>query len=445
MCYAIIIPEKDGVFMKRNAMQSLINWKNDPERKPLILRGARQVGKTWLMKEFGQTCYANYVYFNFDEEDELKSIFQANKNPHRIIELLSMISGEKIQPGETLILFDEIQECPEALNTLKYFKEKANEYHVVSAGSLLGTILAQPKSYPVGMVNLLDIFPLTFDEFLEATDPALYTYYDSIQKEQTIEEIFHSRLSEACNYYFIIGGMPECVSSWIKYKDPARISQIQRELIEIYENDFSKHNGKINSGRILLVFRSIVAQLAKPNEKFMYGAVREGGRARDFEEAIEWLVSAGMLNRVYNVSKMEHPLSAFDKLDQFKLFVFDTGLLKHMAGILTTSAILLKSSYQFKGALTENYILQQLQGQFEIAPRYYSDKNSEIDFVLQNGTDIIPVEVKAGEDKSAPSFKRYVAENHPAAALRFSKRGYRKDGDITNLPLYLVCKTRDLL
>ena len=444
MCYAIIIPEKDGVFMKRNAMQSLINWKNDPERKPLILRGARQVGKTWLMKEFGQTCYANYVYFNFDEEDELKSIFQANKNPHRIIELLSMISGEKIQPGETLILFDEIQECPEALNTLKYFKEKANEYHVVSAGSLLGTILAQPKSYPVGMVNLLDIFPLTFDEFLEATDPALYTYYDSIQKEQTIEEIFHSRLSEACNYYFIIGGMPECVSSWIKYKDPARISQIQRELIEIYENDFSKHNGKINSGRILLVFRSIVAQLAKPNEKFMYGAVREGGRARDFEEAIEWLVSAGMLNRVYNVPKMEHPLSALDKLDQFKLFVFDTGLLKHMAGI-DNSAILLKSSYQFKGALTENYILQQLQGQFEIAPRYYSDKNSEIDFVLQNGTDIIPVEVKAGEDKSAPSFKRYVAENHPAAALRFSKRGYRKDGDITNLPLYLVCKTRDLL
>ena len=443
LCY-YYSPERMVHHMNRSAMQALISWKNDPERKPLILRGARQVGKTWLMKEFGQTHYTNYVYFNFDEEDELKSIFQTNKNPHRIIELLSMISGEKIQPGETLILFDEIQECPEALNTLKYFKEKANEYHVVSAGSLLGTLLAQPKSYPVGMVNLLDIFPLTFDEFLEATDPVLYTYYSSIQKSSQIEEIFHSRLSEACNYYFIIGGMPECVSSWIKYKDPARISQIQRELIEIYENDFSKHNGKINSGRILLVFRSIVAQLAKPNEKFMYGAVREGGRARDFEEAIEWLVSAGMLNRVYNVSKMEHPLSAFDKLDQFKLFVFDTGLLKHMAGI-DNSAILLKSSYQFKGALTENYILQQLQGQFEIAPRYYSDKNSEIDFVLQNGTDIIPVEAKGGEDKSAPSFKRYIAENHPPAALRFSKRGYRKDGDITNLPLYLACKTKDLL
>ena len=308
----------------------------------MVMRGARQVGKTWLMKEFGHSCYESYVYFNFDEEDELRSIFEANKNPNRIIELLSMIAGAKILPEKTLVIFDEIQECPEALNTLKYFKEKANDYHVIAAGSLLGTLLAKPKSYPVGMVNLLDIYPLTFDEFLAATDEALFAYYETIQKEQHIEEIFHNRLLEAYNNYLIIGGMPECVSSWVKYKDPAKVSQIQRELLEIYENDFSKHNGKVNSGRILMVFRSIVAQLAKPNEKFMYGAVREGGRARDFEEAIEWLVSAGMLNRVYNVSKMEHPLSAFDKLDQFKLFVFDTGLLKHMAGI-DNSAILLKS------------------------------------------------------------------------------------------------------
>ena len=375
------------------------------------------------MKEFGQSCYESYVYFNFDEEDGLKSIFETNKNPHRIIELLSMISGEKILPGETLIIFDEIQECPEALNTLKYFKEKANDYHVIAAGSLLGTLLAKPKSYPVGMVNLLDIYPLTFDEFLDATDPALYTYYASIQKEQQIEEIFHNRLLEAYNSYLIIGGMPECVASWVKYKDPAKISQIQRELIEVYENDFSKHNGKVNSGRILMVFRSIVAQLAKPHEKFMYGAVREGARARDFEEAIEWLVSAGMLNRVYNVSKMEHPLSAFDKLDQFKLFVFDTGLLKHMAGI-DNSAILLKTDYQFKGPLTENYVLQQLRGQFEVEPHYFADKNNEIDFVLQYGTEIIPVEAKGGEDKSAPSFKRYIAEHQPEHALRFSKRSW---------------------
>ena len=200
--------------MKRNAISELIQWKNNPERKPLVIRGARQVGKTWLMKEFGQNCYEHFVYFNFDEEDELKSIFETNKNPQRIVELLSMIAGEKILPGETLIIFDEVQECPEALNTLKYFKEKANEYHVVAAGSLLGTLLSQPKSYPVGMVNLLDLYPLTFDEFLEATAPPLFAYYESIQKDQTIEEIFHSRLLEAYNSYLIIGGMPECVVSW---------------------------------------------------------------------------------------------------------------------------------------------------------------------------------------------------------------------------------------
>ena len=370
--------------MRRNALESLIRWKSSGDRKPMVLKGARQVGKTWLMKEFGQSCYPHTVYFNFDEEDELKSIFETNKNPQRIIELLSLIAGEKILPGETLLIFDEIQECPAALNALKYFKEKTSEYHVIAAGSLLGTLLAQPKSYPVGMVNLLDIAPLTFDEFLGAVEPSLYAYYSTIQKERLIEEIFHHRLLEAYNHYLIIGGMPECVASWVKYKDPAKITQIQDELIQIYENDFSKHNGKVNSGRILTVFRSIVSQLAKPNEKFMYGAVREGGRARDFEEAIEWLVSAGMLNRVYNVSKLEHPLAAFDRLDQFKLFIFDTGLLKHMAGV-DNSAILLKSGYQFKGPLTENFVLQQLRGQFEVEPRYFSDKNGEIDFVLQYG------------------------------------------------------------
>ena len=430
--------------MKRSAIQSLIRWKFSEDRKPMVIKGARQVGKTWLMKEFGKNYYDSFAYFNFDEEDELKSVFEANKNPHRIIEILSMIDGKKIFPEKTLIIFDEIQECPDALDSLKYFREKANEYHVVAAGSLLGTLLAKSKSYPVGMVNLLDLYPLSFDEFLDATDQNLFAYYESIVKGQQIEEIFHSRLLDAYNSYLIIGGMPECVASWINHKDPARVSRIQQELIEVYENDFSKHNGKVNSGRILMVFRSIVSQLAKSNEKFMYGAVREGARARDFEEAIEWLVSAGMLNRVYNVSKMEHPLKAFDIPDQFKLFLFDTGLLKHMAGI-DNSAILLKTDYQFKGQLTENYVLQQLRGQFDIEPRYYSDKNSEIDFVVQNGTEIIPVEVKGGEDKSAPSFKKYIKEKQPEHALRYSKRGYRKDGEITNLPLYLAGKTRELL
>lgn len=430
--------------MERHATQALIAWKSSRNRKPLILKGARQVGKTWLMKEFGKTYYDNTAYFNFDETNDLRAIFDTSKDPHRIVELLSMIADEKILPEKTLIILDEIQECPEALNTLKYFKEKANDYHVIAAGSLLGTLLAQPKSYPVGMVNLLHLYPLTFDEFLNATDPALYTYYCSIEKEQPILELFHNRLLEAYNNYLIIGGMPECVAAWIDSKDPAAVAAIQRDLIEIYENDFSKHNGSINSGRILMVFRSIVSQLAKANEKFMYSAVRESARARDFEEAIEWLVSAGMLNRVFNVSKPEHPLPAFDKRDQFKLFVFDTGLLKQMAGI-DNDAILLQSDYQFKGPLTENYILQQLCDQFDVAPRYFSDKNSEIDFLLQVGTDIVPIEVKAGEDRSAPSFRKYIDKYHPTHAIRFSKRGYRKDGAFTNLPLYLARKTKDLL
>lgn len=432
------------ITLKRNAIQDLIKWKFSEERKPMILKGARQVGKTWVMIEFGKNYYDNYVYFNFDEEDDLKSIFKTNKNPNRIIELLSIIANDQILPNKTLIILDEIQECPEALNALKYFKEKANEYHIIAAGSLLGTLLAQPKSYPVGMVNLLNIHPLTFDEFLEAVNPTLYSYYSNIHKEQQIEDIFHNQLLEIYNYYLIIGGMPECVSSWIKYKDASKIEQIQKELIEIYENDFSKHNGKVNSGRILMVFRSIVSQLAKSNEKFIYGAIREGARARDFEEAIEWLVSAGMINRIYNVSKIEHPLAAFDKLDQFKLFLFDTGILKYMAGI-DNKAIILKTDYQFKGQLTENFILQQLQEQFKIAPRYYSDKNNEIDFLLQYGTEIIPIEVKAGESKSAPSFKKYIANNQPKYAIRFSKRNYKKDGIITNIPLYLARKTIELL
>ena len=430
--------------MFRNALNELCQWKESRERKPLIVKGARQVGKTYLLKEFGDKYYSNCVYVNFDEEPELNDIFERNKNPNRIIELLSIIKDTVIHKNDTLLILDEIQECPEALNSLKYFKENANEYHVAAAGSLLGTFLASGKTYPVGMVNIIHLYPLSFSEFLMATDPAIYKYYSAVEKGCQIEEVFHSRLLDAYNYYLIVGGMPECVNSWINYKDTSKILKIQKELMEIYENDITKHNGKINAGRILMVLRSIPSQLGKGNEKFMYGAVKKGGRAREFEEAVEWLVSAGLLNRVYNVTKPEHPLPAFDNLSSFKLFFFDTGLLKMAAGV-DNESILLKSNYQFKGPLTENYVLQQLTGQFETAPRYFEEKNMEIDFLIQNGTDIIPVEVKAGEDKSAPSFKRYIAEKNPKMAIRFSKRGYLKNGEITNIPLYLANKTKDLL
>lgn len=430
--------------MKRNALTELEKWKKSGLRKPLVLKGARQVGKTWLMKEFGRVCYRDFAYFNFDEEPDLAGIFEANKNPAKIVETLAMVSGKAIVPGETLILFDEIQECPAALNSLKHFREQANEHHIVAAGSLLGTLLAQPKSYPVGMVNLMRISPMTFDEFLEAEDPALYAYYSGIAAGGAIEEIFHGRLMRAYHMYLAIGGMPESVSVWLETKDPREVSRVQGELIEVYENDFSKHNGRVNAGRLLMVFRSIVSQLAKPNGKFMYGAVREGARARDFEEAIEWLTSAGMLNRVHNVSKIEHPLAAFDRPDHFKLYLFDTGLLKHMAR-LDNQAIALGGNYQFKGPLAENYVVQQLQGRGDAVLRYYSDKHCEIDLLVQSGLEVTPVEIKAGEDKSAASFKRHVAEAKPRMAVRFSARNYRTDGAITNLPLYLAPRLWDFL
>lgn len=431
--------------MKRNAIEQLLAWKNSTDRKPLVLKGARQVGKTWLMEEFGRLYYEDTFYFNFDEEDELQSIFETNKNPHRIIELLGMIKGKKILPEKHLIIFDEVQECSEALNSLKYFCEKANEYHIISAGSLLGTLLAKPKSYPVGKVNLLNISPMTFDEFLAASDEGLYSYYTGVQKGQRIEEIFHHRLLDAYNYYLIIGGMPECVQSWITHKDPAEISRIQQELIELYENDFSKHNGKVNSGRILMVFRSLVTQLSKDNEKFIYGCVREGARAREFEEAIEWLVSAGMVLRIYNVSKPEHPLKAYEQLNHFKLFMFDVGLMKHMAAI-SNEAILLKSDYQFKGALTENYVLQQIKAIYDTEPKYYAPTSTnEIDFVVQDGMNIIPIEVKAGESVTSASFKNYIKEYKPEKAVRLSKLGYEINDSFVNLPLYLANKMGELV
>ena len=433
--------------MKRTALNTLVEWKKNLVRKPLVLKGARQTGKTWLMKEFGRLHYNDVFYFSFDKEESLKSVFETNKDPFRIIELLGLLRGNRILKEKHLIIFDEIQESPAALNSLKYFYEEANEYHIISAGSMLGTLLAQPKSYPVGKVNIINIYPLTFDEFLAAINAPLYDYYSSISKTSKIEAIFHNKLLEAYSYYLIIGGMPECIQIWIKTKDPAKVKQIQNELITLYENDFSKHNGKVNSGRILLVFRSIVTQLAKENEKFIYGCIKEGARAREFEEAIEWLVSAGMLIRVYNVSKPVHPLNTFQQLNHFKLFMFDVGLLKHLSGI-SNEAILLKSDYQFKGPLTENYVLQQIRDIFDVEPKFFAHTGSglgEIDFLAQNSMNIIPIEVKSGESIKAKSFKNYLHKYSPLNAIQYSKLEYRKDNKFVNIPLYLAGRTKELM
>ena len=423
--------------MQRKALAQLLDWKKSPRRKPLILKGARQVGKTWLMKEFGRLNYEKAFYFSFEREEELFHIFEKNKDPLRIIDQLGTIYNDKIEPEKHLIIFDEIQECPKALNSLKYFNEEANEFHIIAAGSLLGTLLAESMSYPVGKVNLLDIYPMDFEEFLEAVEPSLLNYIEQTSPDEIIE-IQHTKLIEHYHNYLIIGGMPECVSCWVNEKNSGIVAEIQKELINLYENDFAKHNKKVNAARILLVFRSLVSQLSKENEKFIYGCVKQGARAREFEESIEWLVSSGIVLRVYDVTKPEHPLKAFEDFSSFKLFFFDVGLLKYAAGV-SNKDIILDTGFQFKGALTENYVLQQLIPQFDVKPHYYSpSQNYEIDFLLQNESDIIPVECKAGKNTISASFKRYRNEQNPNFSIRFSELPYKKQEDMINMPLYLA-------
>ena len=440
--------------MERQLMDELLLWKNRRSRKPLLLKGARQVGKTWILKEFGKREFDSVVYLNLDREPDIAEIFIANKSPADIIRKLGYAARKDIEPGMTLVILDEIQACRQALNSLKYFKEEAGEYHIAAAGSLLGIYLsgmvsegsesADELAVPVGAVDIIHMYPLSFIEFLHAADERMWEFLVSIEKGQHIENIFHERLNELYGLYLIIGGMPECVASWIDEGNLDEVDRIQDALIELYEYDITKYHGKVNPEKILLVFRRIASQLAKPNEKFIYGALRKGARATEYEGAIEWLCSAGLVNRVYNITKPEIPLKAYEDLSAFKLYMFDTGLLKHAAG-LDNSPILTKTSYQFKGPLSENYLLQQLKGQFSVDPAYYSTKNMEIDFMLQHDASLIPIEVKGEEDRSAPSFKRFIRENLPKTAVRFSKMGYQMNGQITNIPLYLAGRLGDLL
>ena len=433
-----------GGRMERSTMAELAAWKERKDRKPLVLRGARQVGKTWLMREFGRRCYENVVYCNFDEADDLKGMFAQTKNPARLVELLSLLSGEPICAGRTLLLFDEVQECPDALNALKYFREQMPEQHVIAAGSLLGTYLATPHSYPVGQVDLLSIYPMTFAEFLTATNETLAALFASLRPGVAIPDAFHERLMEAYRTYLIIGGMPECVAAWADEHDPRRVRELQRAILALYENDFTKHNGRVNAARILMVYRSIIPQLSRENEKFTYRLVKQGARAREFEEAVEWLVSAGILHRIYNVAQPGYPLKAYEMQSHFKLFFLDTGLLNAM-GEVENEAILFDKAFPFKGAMTENFVLQQFLGELPAAPHYYApDAQHEIDFLLQWHGEVVPVEVKAGTMRQAASFRRYLEKYQPRAAFRYSARNYKQDGAFTNLPLYLAGRTEFL-
>ena len=429
--------------MYRKILEDLKNWKESVGRKPLILQGARQVGKTWAMLEFGKQCFENYVYINFDENIEIKELFETNKSATRLIERLTLIAGQAIKPQKTLIIFDEIQECSAALNALKYFNENAREYCVITAGSLLGTLLANPQSYPVGQVDMLRLYPLSFEEFLLNTNEKLYKAYEQCT-DGKIEQIFATQLIETYQNYLIVGGLPECVSAWINTKDPQRVNSIQRNLIELYENDIAKHNGKVNAGRILMVFRNIVTQLAKENKKFIYGNVQSGARAREFEEAVEWLASSGLVYKVYESSNNQYPLRAYDNLSAFKLYMFDIGLLKHMAGVENES-IVLNSNFQFRGAMTENYVLQQLYPILNVAPTYFTFGHYETDFLVQKGEKIVPIEVKSNASVSSISLKAYIEKYNPQIAVRFSLLPFERQEKIVNIPLYFVEKMQKLL
>ena len=366
--------------MERFIMNKLLEWKNSKYRKPLILKGARQVGKTYILKQFGKENYDSVAYFNFDHDENLFNLFQNTKDPKRILEQLSFVFGKAILPKKTLIFFDEIQECPNALNSLKYFQEEANEYHIVCAGSLLGIRLSH-TSFPVGKVEFMNLYPMSFSEFLIADNcKNLVEYMQSINKIEKIHEIFFNMLEEKLKAYFIIGGMPEVVYSWVNEKNMEQVNKIQDNILKAYESDFSKHTQNSEANKISLIWNSIPSQLAKENKKFLYQTIKEGARAREYENALNWLNDANLIYKIYNVSKTAFPLKAYNDLSCFKIYMNDIGLLRRLSNL--DSKIVLEGNRlfeEFKGAFSENYALNMLNIIYENVPNYFTFDRNEID------------------------------------------------------------------
>ena len=425
--------------MYRNIMEELTKWKQNKERKPLILRGARQVGKTYIIKQFGKENYDGVAYFNFDHDIALQNMFENTKDPKSILEQLAFVYGKEIVPEKTLIVFDEIQECPNALNALKYFKEEANEYHIISAGSLLGIRLSH-TSFPVGKVEFLNMYPMTFTEFLKADGQSnLVDYMNSIQNINNIPDIFFNKLEEKLKSYFIIGGMPEVIQSWITYKDMERVNKIQEDILQSYESDFSKHTTSIEANRISIIWNSIPSQIARENKKFLYQAAQNGARAREYEDAVNWLKNANVVNKIYNVTKPNMPLIAYNDLSSFKLYLNDVGLLRKKTNLSSRVIIEGDTLFQeFKGALTENYVLQTLVAN-GLEPYYYTfDNRYEKDFIMQYQNEIIPIEVKAGKSLNNTSLKVYNETHKPNIRIRFSMNNLNKDDNLINIPLFMA-------
>ena len=425
--------------LKRFILEELIKWKESKYRKPLILKGARQIGKTYILQQFGKENYEGVAYFNFDHDEDLYNLFNNTKDPKRILEQLSFIYGKAIIPGKTLIIFDEIQECPNALNSLKYFQEEANEYHIVCAGSLLGIRLSH-TSFPVGKVEFLNMYPMTFSEFLIADNcNNLVEYMKSIRSVENIPDIFFNQLEEKLKAYFIIGGMPEVVKLWVNEKNIELVNNVQEDILKAYESDFSKHTNNSEANKISLIWNNIPSQLAKENKKFLYQTIKEGARAREYETALNWLNDANLIYKIYNVTKPDFPLKAYNDLSSFKIYISDVGLLRRMANL--DSRIVVEGDKlfeEFKGAFTENYVLNMLTTTLDNVPNYYTFDRHEIDFIIQYKNEIIPIEVKSNRTTNNISLTRYNEKNSNKIAIRFSMNNLAKNDKVLNIPLFLI-------
>jgi len=430
--------------MERFILNDLLKWKESKYRKPLILKGVRQVGKTWILKEFGRRYYENVAYFNFDENEEYRQFFETTKDVNRILQNLVFASGQTVTPGKTLVIFDEVQDCPNVINSLKYFCENASEYHIVCAGSLLGIALAKPSSFPVGKVDFMDISPMTFSEFLVANgDENLVEYLRSIETISPIPDAFFNPLYEKMKMYFVTGGMPESVKMWTQERNTEMMQAALLNIIGAYERDFGKHPDPSEFPKISLLWKSIPSQLSKENKKFIYKVAKEGARAREYEDALQWLVDAQLVRKIYRSSAPCLPISAYDDLTAFKLYLVDVGLLRRLA-LLAPSAFSEGNRLftEFRGALSENYVLQALQNQFEATPRYWSVLNPsyEVDFLIQRENDIFPVEVKSEDNVDSASLRKFKEKFSDKVKLRirFSLDNLKLDDDLLNIPLFMA-------
>lgn len=424
--------------MKRKAYEGLLKWKSNKSRKPLLIKGARQVGKTWLMKEFGKNEYESVAYINFEKSTQLADLFEADFDIPRILRSIQLITGIIPQPGETLIIFDEIQSVKRGLLSLKYFFEDAPEYHIIAAGSLLGLSIHKDDSFPVGKVDFLELYPLSFEEFTLAMEKK--SLLDALHgQEWELVKAFKSNYTELLKQYYYTGGMPEVVRSFIQNNDYNEVREIQNSILESYNNDFSKHPLLEIVPRIKLIWNAIPSQLAKENRKFIYGAVKSGGRAKEFEVAIMWLEDAGLIHKISRVSNASLPLNGFADIGAFKLFMVDVGLLGAKSGLDAKTIIEGNSIFgQYKGALTEQYVLQQLKCSEGIETYYWSPEQgtAEVDFLIQAKGKVIPIEVKAEENLKAKSLKSFRDKFHPELSIRTSMSDFRKEETLTNLPLY---------